>query len=148
MNTLTIGIVGGCLLAAGTARGGGMEFSNDDLHVRKNENISYVSGGVGIDERDRLKSMATDDNLALSFALENGHYLGGAEVSIKDNKGKELLEANSEGPLFFAKLPPGHYVVEATAMGKTITRSINVSVNGQAHVFFAWAGSDRNQATS
>jgi hypothetical protein len=102
---------------------------------------------VGIEERDQLKSRAADDNLALSFALKNGHYLGGAEVLIKDRKGKELLNANSEGPLFFAKLPAGHYVVEATAMGKTITRAVNVSAKGQAHIFFAWAGSDHDRMT-
>jgi hypothetical protein len=113
--------------------------------VQRFENIPYVSGGVGVEERDRLKSMATDDNLALSFALENGHYLGGAEVSIKDDKGKELLVANSEAPLFFAKLPVGHYVIEATAMGKTITRAVHVSANGQARIFFACAGSDRDR---
>ena len=110
--------------------------------------MPYASGGVGVEERDRLKSMATDDNLALSFALENGHYLGGAEVSIKDDKGKELLEAVSDGPLFFTKLPAGHYVVEATAMGKTITRAVHIASGGQAHIFFAWAGSDQSPSTS
>jgi hypothetical protein len=146
MKTFAIGMIGSCLLVAGTARAG-MESSDEYLHVQRFENISYVSGGVGVEERDRLKSVAADDNLALSFALENGHYLGGAEVSIKADKGKELLVANSEGPLFFAKLPAGHYVVEATAMGKTITRAVNVSTNGQAHIFFVWAGSDHDRAT-
>jgi hypothetical protein len=145
MKTFTIGIIGSCILAAGTAKAG-MESSDEYLHVQKFENIPYVSGGVGVEERDRLKSVAADENLALSFALKNGHYLGGAEVLIKDGKGKELLIANSEGPLFFAKLPAGRYVVEATAMGKTITRPVNVSANGQAHIFFAWAGSDHDRA--
>jgi hypothetical protein len=145
--TLTIGIIGSCLLAAGTARAAGSESSDEYLHVQTFENIPYVSGGVGVEERDQLKSMAADDNLALSFALKNGHYLGGADVLIKDGKGKELLIANSKGPLFFAKLPAGRYVVEATAMGKTITRAVNISANGQAHLFFAWAGSDHDRAT-
>ena len=99
MKMFAIGIIGSSLLAAGAARAAGMESSDEYLHAQRFENIPYVSGGVGVEERDRLKSMATDDNLALSFALENGHYLGGAEVSIKDDKGKELLVANSEGPL-------------------------------------------------
>jgi hypothetical protein len=144
MKTFAIGIIGSCLLAAGAANAGArMESSDEYLHAQRFANIPYVSGGVGLEERDRLKSMAADDNLALSFALQNGHYLGGAEVSIKDNKGNEVLEAGSEGPLFFAKLPAGHYVVAATAMGKSITRAVNVSANGQTHIFFAWTGSDR-----
>ena len=146
MKTFAIGVIASCLLTAGIARGG-TESSDEYLHVQRYENISYVSGGVGLEERDRLKSIAADDNLALSFALENGHYLGGAEVSIKDDKGKEVLVANSEGPLFFTKLPAGHYVVDASAMGKTIARAVNVSANHQAHIFFAWAGSDHDRAT-
>jgi hypothetical protein len=147
MKMFAIGIIGSSLLAAGTARAG-MESSDEYLHVQRFENVPYVSGGVGIEERDRLRSLAADDNLALSFSLENGHYLGGAEVSIKDDKGKELLEAVSDGPLFFTKLPAGHYVVEATAMEKTITRAVHIASGGQAHVFFAWAGSDQSPSTS
>jgi hypothetical protein len=90
--------------------------------------------------------MAAGDNLELSFALTNGHYLGGAEVSVKDHSGKQLFETVTDGPLFFAKLPAGRYVVEATAMGKTITRAVDVSANGQAHIFFAWAGRDHERS--
>jgi hypothetical protein len=147
MMKLTIGIIASCLFAAGPASAAWMKSSDEYLHVQIIENISYVSGDVGLEERDRLKSMAADDNLALSFALGSGHYLGGAAVSIKDNKGNEVLEAASEGPLFFAKLPAGHYVVVATAMGKTITQAVNVSDKGQTHIFFAWAGPDRDRAT-
>jgi hypothetical protein len=43
---------------------------------------------------------------------------GGAEISIKDHNGKELLEAVANGPLLFAKLPAGRYEVQATAMGR------------------------------
>jgi hypothetical protein len=147
MKAFTIGLIGGCLLAAGTARADDMNSSEDYLHVQRSENIPYVSGGVGIEERHQLKSMVTGDNLELSFALTNGHYLGGAEVSVKDPSGKELVETVADGPLFFAKLPAGRYIVEATAMGKTITRVVNISPNGQAHIFFAWTGSDHDRST-
>ena len=148
MKAFTIGLIGGCLLAAGTVRADDMNSSEDYLRVQRSENIPYVSGGVGIEERNKLKAMAADDNLELSFALTNGHYLGGAEVSIKDHNSKELIEAVADGPLFFAKLPAGRYIVEATAMGKTITRAINVSTNGRATVFFAWAGPDHERSMS
>lgn len=148
MKAFTIGLIGGCLLAAGTARADDMNSSEDYLHVQRSENIPYVSGGVGTEERNQLKAMAADDNLEISFALTNGHYLAGAEVSIKDHNGKELIEAVADGPLFFVKLPAGHYVVGATAMGKTITRAVNISANGQAHIFFAWTGSDHDRSTS
>lgn len=147
MKVFTIGLVGGCLLAAGATRAAELGSSGDYLQEQRAENITYVSGGISIEERNQLKSMAAGGNLELSFALTNGHYLGGAEVSVKDSNGKELFETVTDGPLLFTKLPAGRYVIEATAMGKTITRAVNVSVDRQAHIFFAWTGRDHEQLT-
>jgi hypothetical protein len=84
--------------------------------------------------------MSKDDNLELSFALQNKNDLGGAEVLIKDRNGKEVIATVSDGPLFFARLPDGIYTVEATAMGQTLERVVHVSSKGQAHLHFAWEG--------
>ena len=81
--------------------------SDTRLEVRTFENIPYISGGIGSEERETLRAMTHGDNLQLSFALADGKYLGGAEVTIKDNMGKEVLEAATDGPLFFAKLRCG-----------------------------------------
>ncbi len=102
--------------------------------------IPYLSGGFGADEREALSSMSKDDNLKLIFALENKDFLGGAHVLIKDAKGKTVLEANSDGPWFFTKLPEGRYTVLATAQGKTLRRVAHVSSKGQTQVHFAWVG--------
>jgi len=141
MKRHTIGIIGGCLLAAATARAAQVASADEYLQVQRFDDIPYLSGGVGTEERAKLRSLAADDNLALSFSLINGEYLGGAQVSIKGRDGKEVLAAAADGPLFFAKLPAGHYVVEATAMGNSITRAVNIPATGQAHIFFAWAPS-------
>ena len=118
------------------------------LQVKSFGNIPYVSGGVGSDERDRLIAMSHDDNLRLSFALQDGDYLGGAEVNIKDNKGQEILETEADGPLFFAKLPAGNYTVQATTMGRTLTRTVNIPARGQMPIYFVWEGGDRQQAAN
>lgn len=57
MKAFTIGLIGGCLLAAGTVRADDMNSSEDYLRVQRSENIPYVSGGVGIEERHQLKSL-------------------------------------------------------------------------------------------
>src|SRR5262245_35812167 len=115
--------------------------SSDDateslLQVKSSGNIPYVSGGIGLDERSRLTAMSHDDNLRLRFAMQDGRYLSGADVDVKDNKGEEMLAAKSDGPLFFAKLPAGNYTVEATSMGQTLTRTVNVPARGQTSVYF------------
>ena len=115
------------------------------LQVKSFGNIPYVSGGVGSEERARLNAMSHDENLRLSFALPDGEYLGGAEVKIEDNKSQEILEAEADGPLFFAKLPAGKYTVQATTMGRTLTRTVNISAREQTPIYFVWKDDERHQ---
>lgn len=109
----------------------------EELTVKTSNGFSYLSGGFGEDERERLRNIA-GDNLELSFALQNKNYLGGANVLIKDARGNNVLEAISEGPLFLVDLPAGSYTVEATAMGKTLKQAVHVPSKGHAQVYFAW----------
>ena len=110
----------------------------EELTVKTSNGFSYLSGGFGEDERERLRNITVGDNLELSFALQNKEYLGGANVLIKDAKGNNVLEAISEGPLFLVDLPAGSYTVEATAMGKTLKQAVHVPSKGHARVYFAW----------
>jgi hypothetical protein len=110
----------------------------EELTVKTSNGFSYLSGGFGEDERERLRSITVGDNLELSFALQSKEYLAGANVLIKDAKGNNVLEAISEGPLFLVDLPAGSYTVEATAMGKTLKQAVHVPSQGHARVYFAW----------
>jgi len=146
MKTITLSSAG-IMLALGLASTAvGVTAPQSPLQMKKYGSIPHMSGGVGADERDRLIAKSHGDNLRLSFAMQNGEYLGGAEVDIKDNKGKQILEAASSGPLFFAKLPAGSYTVEATNMGQTLTRTVNIPTEGQSPIFFTWHGSAQPQA--
>lgn len=139
MKKILIGTVGLFFAATGSAfAGSSMELADSQLHLKTANGIPYVSGGFGVDEREHLRAMSKDDNLELSFALQNKEYLGGANVIIKDSKGRDVLRAVSDGPLFFAQLPEGTYTVEATASGKTLKQVVHVPAKGQARVYFAW----------
>jgi hypothetical protein len=129
------------LFAAGASLPGfSMEPSASPPQVSFYREIPYVSGGIGAEEREAVEAIGREHNLKLSFALQNGHYLGDVNVVVKDNKGKPVLEAISDGPLFFAKLPPGDYTIEATTGGETLKRTVHVSGRGQTQVHFAWKG--------
>jgi hypothetical protein len=110
----------------------------EELTAKTSNGVSYLSGGFGEDERERLRSITVGDNLELSFALQSKEYLAGANVLIKDAKGNNVLEAVSGGPLFLVDLPAGSYTVEATAMGKTLKQAVHVPSKGHAQVYFAW----------
>ena len=116
--------------------------SSNKLATQTENGIPFVSGGFGVEERTALRAAGEKDNLELSFALRNKEYLGGADVSIKDEKGKQILDAESRGPLFYAKLPEGKYTVMATAGEKTLSQIVQVPSKGQAHLYFAWRQAD------
>jgi hypothetical protein len=88
--------------------------------------IVYVTGGVGVEERDVLKKMEKQFNLKLVFTRKDGAFISDVAVDIKTPSGKTVLADQAQGPIFMAKLPPGTYVVEATFEGTTIKRKVSV----------------------
>ena len=140
MNKAVIGTLGLFLLAAPVRAGSPTGIADPQLQVKEYNAVPYISGGFGVDERDQLRAAGNDYNLQLSFALRNGDYLGGANVKIRDGRGTTVFEGTSDGPLFFAKLPPGKYAIDATAEGKTIEQVAQAPAKGQTHVYFAWKG--------
>jgi len=125
-----------CVLAAGAAFAGSS--ADSDLQTKTYKGVPYISGGYGIQEREDLRALGKKDNLELSFALADRAYIDGAKVIIKNSGGKDIFNAMSDGPLFFAELPKGTYTVEATAMGRTEEQVVQVPSNGQAQVYFTW----------
>jgi hypothetical protein len=151
MGKITIAAVAPILLVLGTTSlSHATEVFPDKPEVQTYNGIRFVSGGFGVEEHAALRKMGSKDNLELSFALRNDEYLGGAKVLIKDEHGNKILETASDGPLFYAKLPPGKYVVAATARGKILSQVATVPNEGQARLYFAWtreAGTTRTLAS-
>jgi len=147
MNKLMIGTVGLFIFAASPVFGSSSADSTAQPEAKTYNGIPYVSGGFGVDERENLRVMNKADNLELSFALQNKDYIGGANILIKDDRGKEVLKAISDGPLFFTKLPAGKYTIEATAAGRTEEQLAQVPATGRSHVYFAWKKSKEGTQT-
>jgi hypothetical protein len=97
--------------------------------------IPYLTGGVGTDEREQIGARAGNYNLKLTFAIVNStQYLGDAQVTIKDAAGKTVLTVQTDGPFFYAKLPPGKYRVSATSGGQTQEKTVTVGHQGQVQI--------------
>jgi hypothetical protein len=111
--------------------------------IQEDEGIQYVSGGVGEDERTEIEALANQFNLRLMFAKQDsGEYLADVHVSIREEGGDTILDARSEGPLFFAQLPAGNYRVEATPSGMPDrmpqSKTVHVGGSGQSRLDFYW----------
>lgn len=117
-----------------------MALSPDQSEIQTEEEVAYVSGGIGLDERETLDSMSQDYNLKLIFAVPTGHYLSNVKVRITDNSGSTVLEAISEGPWFFAKLPPGTYRVSVRTPEQSQEQVTRVSSAGQTRLAFSLHG--------
>jgi hypothetical protein len=102
-----------------------------------------MSGGVGIDEQEQLDAIGKNYSLKLVFACKNGEYVADIKVEISDSTGKKILNAVSDGPWFFSKLPPGKYKVAVTMMGKEKQKRVNIGkVQKQTTLYFYWDESD------
>ena len=100
--------------------------------------VSYVSGGVGEESREQLKAFAAAFNLKLLLAHKSGEYIGDVQIVIVDGKGKELLKAVAEGPIFMANLPAGRYEVIATTEGLTQKLHATVVKGKLGTLVFRW----------
>jgi len=100
--------------------------------------IPYLSGGIGLDEREALRSLANEYNLQLSFALKRGNYLSDVEVLIADDRGATVLAAISQGPWFFTELPAGTYHIRAKMLGQSLEQVARVPQQGQSRLSFLW----------
>jgi len=131
-------LVLGASLAA--AAGGAWASENPDNEtVIMAGNVSYVSGGIGEDSRERMKAFSAAFNLKLLLAYKSGSYMSDVDVVVADAKGKPLIKASSEGPIFMARLPAGAYEVTATAVGQAQRQKVTVTNGRQAVLHFRWA---------
>lgn len=107
--------------------------------VQNELHIPHVSGGVGSDEQESMHAVRNDYNLRLTFAVQgSGAYLSDVSLLIFDAAGKQVLYFDSTGPLFFARLAPGQYRVQAAVHGKAMLKSVTLGAAGARELYFYW----------
>jgi len=84
--------------------------------VQVNDDVSYVTGGVGLEESTAIKEMRKEYPLTMVFAETTSYgrnqYIYGVLVEIR--RGDDLIfETETKGPYLLVKLPPGTYRVRA-----------------------------------
>jgi len=107
------------------------------IHQIAGRNVRYMSGGVGLDERQAMKAKAREFDLKFEFAILSGQYLSGVTVVIFDSTGKKILRAVSGGPWFMADLPRGEYRVAAIYKDQIKDQQVSVD-KGLKTILFHW----------
>ena len=109
--------------------------------------LPYVTGGIGLDEREALlkEAKAEGYNLKVVTAATVGAYLANVSVRIEDRRGATVLEGAMDGPWFFAKLPPGQYTVSVSDGQQKQKQTVQISDKGMREVIFRWKRADNVQ---
>ena len=129
------------IFAAALALGlAGAAFAQEGLpQARTFAGVSYITGGIGLDESTAIKAAEKDFTLSLLFAqYKRGEYLSDVKVSIKDKAGKTVLDAVSDGPMLLAKLPAGVYKISAEHDGSALSKTVRIGAKGVTRAVFVW----------
>lgn len=101
--------------------------------------ITYTSGGIGLEERGALESTAKQYNLIISNAGKHGEFTAGTLIVITGKDDQQMLTVKDSGPLLYIKLPAGPYVVKATNRDEKAERTVAITGQQQARIYFTWA---------
>jgi hypothetical protein len=113
------------------------------ISSKTEQGYAFMSGGVGIEERNLMQRKAGGYDLDLSFADRQGHYLSDVKVVIDDQHGKQLVDSTTTGPFFYIDLPPGKYDVKASFDNKTEeVKNLNISKDHSTKELLHWSLSD------
>jgi hypothetical protein len=111
--------------------------SSDQPQAVQTNGISYITGGVGDEELHALEAVKNEYNLHVTNTDAAGEFDDGTTITILGRDGKELLNINA-GPLFYAVLPVGTYVIEASSGGRSEKRKVTVGQEKPASIYFRW----------
>ncbi len=100
-------------------------------------NWRYVSGGIGLDEREAFAQMRGGYSLRVATAARgSGAYLASVELTITDQGGTRVFQRELDGPLLLIDLPPGRYTVEATLHGEVRRAQTRIAANERREIYF------------
>lgn len=105
--------------------------------VKLSDNVAYITGGIGADERTQLEEVRKNYNLTLLSANMKGELTGETFIVIKDAAGNEIVNAVA-GPMFFAQLPEGKYTLEATNEGLARSQKFTIKGSSKKHIHLSW----------
>ncbi len=107
------------------------------VEPQQQNNIAFVTGGIGDEEREALNEAKARYNLHVLSSSRDGAFTGDTKLSIQDHKGNTLVTADA-GPLFYAALPAGKYVLMAENNGMEQKKPISIGKGGSSNVHLVW----------
>lgn len=108
--------------------------------VQSQNGATFITGGVGDEERSAMESVKGQYNLTVMSAAVNGAFAGEAQVAISNHSGEEIINVMA-GPLLYVNLPAGTYKLVATNPNRgdqVRSQSFTVGKGKRANVHLSW----------
>ena len=107
--------------------------------AQEQNGISYITGGVGVDEAKAIESMRGRYNLHLTVTAKNGDFLAYVPVKVINSRKQMVLDTKTNGPYLFAQLPAGRYeVIAGGEEARVQKRTVQVGARGGANLHFVF----------
>jgi hypothetical protein len=127
------GVAAATLLLAGAALAGALP------PVQHSGDISYLSGGIGLDESEAIKAAAPGYGLFLTFVSNidgHGNFNAPEQVTVLKADGSPVLDLKPDGPFMLIDLPPGSYRITAGSASTTKTQVVQIARGGHKKLVF------------
>lgn len=99
---------------------------------------TYVSGGIGEGEAQRMQQLASDYNVKFILSEKSGAYAAAVKLAVVDASGQHVLDVPDAGPIVLANLPRGQYQIVASYEGKPVTERVAVKGNAPQTIQLIW----------
>ncbi len=108
------------------------------LTLQTNHGISYMTGGITIDERQEMLSRRNEFSLFLKVIARSGKYLGDVTVTITNAKGEVVFEGVTDGPWLLVNLMEGSYTIKGVNEGVGQSQKLALGKNAKRNVSMLW----------
>ena len=132
-----------CTLACTAAAQPATSPETSDMQPKIENGVTYLCGGVGLDESTAMKQAARNYDLMSTFAAQDGSYLADVNVDILGKGDTPILQTTCDGPMLLVKVPQaGAYRIRAPS---TVMRRPSASRPAAGVASSAWCSSGRRR---
>jgi hypothetical protein len=95
-----------------------------EIEIHRQQSVRYASGGVTPEEVKEMQKLASRFPVQLYFRVQGREDpVSGVKVTVRDIQGDTVLQAKSEGPMFFVDVVGGRYTIDAEYDGETLSET-------------------------
>lgn len=98
--------------------------------------VTFITGGVGDEERDYFKQVRDQYSLHIMNSSKNGEFTGDSTLTIYNREGNAIVTSDI-GPLTYVDLPPATYTLTVENNGAVQKKYVKIT-RKSSNIHFVW----------